>query len=194
MREAHNQPAGVRSTQVGDVGAHSKEWQDIYNSINNPIKNPINNPINAEKRRQEGIKEGVDYLASKGKKDDIMTGEQIAVAKQGVIAVINGLEAAAKANGLEIAVYVGITKQVLKNEDLRWLTQRGQYKANGEFTGQKTRPPLLWASGQQITGSQARTELEFQTVVPFLNSLYTSMPLGLSARSSTSCSMSRNGT
>ena len=48
-----------------------------------------------------------------------MSNEQIAVAKQTVIAEITDLEAAAKANGSEIAVYVGITKQVVEYEDLR---------------------------------------------------------------------------
>ena len=102
-------------------------------------------PLGKEKRRQAAIKEGADYLALKGKKDDIMTDEQITVAKQAVVAVIDDLEAAAAANGLEIAVYVGITRQVVNYEDLRWLTARGQMNNKGEFTGRKNRPALLWA-------------------------------------------------
>ncbi len=46
----------------------------------------------------------------------------------------------------------GITKDAdLLNECLRFLTHRGTFKANGEFTGQLNRPVLLWSDGSTIT-------------------------------------------
>ena len=46
----------------------------------------------------------------------------------------------------------GITKDVdLWNECVRFLTKRGTFKANGEFTGQLNRAVLLWSDGSQLT-------------------------------------------
>ena len=46
----------------------------------------------------------------------------------------------------------GITKDVdLWNECVRFLTKRGLFKSNGEFTGQLNRPVILWSDGSTIT-------------------------------------------
>ena len=69
--------------------------------------------------------------------------------------------------------YIGITKQSdLWNECLRWLTARGKIDADGNFTGERNRPVLLWKDGSQITMGEARDKLEFKVVELSRSTLY----------------------
>jgi len=72
-----------------------------------------------------------------------------------------------------IPFYVGITGAAnVKEEDLMWLTARGQMKSDGTFSGAATRPVLVWKSGKQITMGEARDRLEFKTEIVFEDLTY----------------------
>jgi len=68
-------------------------------------------------------------------------------------------------------LYVGMTGQVLENEDLRWLSQRGRPMKAGEVyvgrPGQKNRPSILKSNGETIKDKEAREVYGFKSFVVY---------------------------
>ena len=92
--------------------------------------------------------------------------------------------------------YFGYTKRTIKEEGLRWLTERGagEQLDNGDFVKKSgvNRPVLRWADGALIKESEATNELKFVIIEIYastlmvnacyvekaLQSLYMHIPLG----------------
>jgi hypothetical protein len=65
-----------------------------------------------------------------------------------------------------VSFYIGYTRQSLPAEALCWIAPRGSEKRdkNGDFiaTGERNRPPLLWADGTYIKKTEATSLLGFK--------------------------------
>ena len=99
----------------------------------------------------------------------------------------------------DFSFYVGGTFLNLEDEDLRWMTQRGNNKFDkegnvvpGQDMGKKNRPVLVHPDGTNVTMKTAREEFGFRSFVVFkdllhcnasriedkLQGLYQELPLG----------------
>ena len=68
----------------------------------------------------------------------------------------------------DFTFYVGETKRTLKDEALRWLTERGANLPEGQvYNGQRNRPVLVWNDGSTITMQTAIEQYGFQSVVVY---------------------------
>ena len=158
-----------------------------YNAKNNPKNNAKYN-AKVQKRAREEATERISKMPRRSE-DVLSTDGAFEVAKmilrKSASAIIPPpiLKVLAKAIGIDelsqlddftlngillrtaASFYVGYTGRCLKDEALRWLTERGLEKQdeNGDFsnTGARNRPVLIWANDNCIKMSEAKTRLGF---------------------------------
>ena len=174
---------GEESSRQGErLKAANATLNAINNPINNPINGPINNPINGpinNARIQERNRIARDeFFRTKfpSQSEDLLTIPQAEVHRQrildtkfpqlGDLSIQEFLSTHPNAG-----LYVGMTGQVLENEDLRWLSQRGRPMKAGEVyvgrPGQKNRPSILKSNGETIKDKEAREVYGFKSFVVY---------------------------
>ena len=161
-----------------------------YNAENNPKNNAKNNAKRQERAREEATERiakfpnRVEELLSSEAATDVA--KTILEKQATAIVPMPILEALAKEIGIDdvsrlpadwltlnqlflhaaVSFYIGYTRQCLPDEALCWITPRGKAKRdeNGDFiaTGERSRPPLLWADGTCIKPSEATSLLGFK--------------------------------
>jgi len=135
----------------------------IYNPINNPIYNPIYGPITAAKKRDALRAENTLWHNNHVAKP-ALTEDKLVDAVEHIInnVDIGGLgKLCDLQSNPNFTFYVGLTKRTLKDEGLRWLTQRGNNTGKGV-----NRPVLIKGDGETIKMNEA-TAAGFQSEIVF---------------------------
>jgi len=153
----------------------------VWNDRNNPkynAKNKANgqkkvwndktNPKNNAKKKQNLKEEYDKYLIQHDREEEILTPEQY----EEIIKKIHEKHPKFNSIMLTDGGYLGLTRQALEDEYLRWLSTRGRWMKNSsEYTRGQTysrnRPTLLYPDGTHVTQKEAEDNFGFYGVVLF---------------------------
>ncbi|GMI61349.1 hypothetical protein ScalyP_jg6191, partial [Parmales sp. scaly parma] len=178
-----------RGEKTSENPVETKKKNAINNPINNPKNNPINNPIKAAKKR-DALRDANTLWHNNHVAKPALTEDKLVDAVEHIInnVDIGGLgKLCDLQSNPNFTFYVGLTKLTLKDESLRWLTQRG----NNTGTG-RNRPVLIKGDGATIKMSEAiaagfKSEIVFESgfiidasaVEEILQASFHHLPLGL---------------
>ena len=133
-------------------------------AIYNPKNNAINNLIQSAKKRDE-LRDASTLWHNNNVDETALTEDELVDAVEHIInhVDIGGLgKLCDLQSDPNFAFYVGLTKRTLKEEGLRWLSQRG----NNTGKGGVNRPVLIKENGETIKESEATTA-GFKSVIVF---------------------------
>ena len=173
FRKGH-QPAGETRDPDGKIKALNDIWSPITNPITNAKWNPINGPITKAKKQERARLEAVERIATFNHFETQLTLDGAAVVATKIMETFHGptfnamtIEEHLNINGpSKMPFYIGYTAQRLKDEALRFLTERGLCKETepGIYidVGKRNRPVFLWSDGTTITGTDAQIKVGFR--------------------------------
>jgi hypothetical protein len=137
---------------------------------------PDNNPIANKKRKDENDAENRKIIEDQGLGQDM----RIKTEKEELCecllyekkyAVLGNQTMSKGIETNSFAIYTGTTKRALKEEDLRWLTERGAQDQRASrsglvvYKGRRNRPVLLKPDGKCIIMGEARSQFGAKSVV-----------------------------
>ena len=174
-----HQPAGTSRDPDGKHKALNDKWGPITNA----------------KKQKKYREENEARINAMGGDEKILTDDQAEKVAKDIMFGVFGVLPLEDLFG-KGSFYFGYTKRTIKEEGLRWLTERGagEELENGDWVwnGDRNRPVLRWADGAVIKESEATTELKFGIIEIYastlmvnaryvekaLQSLYMHVPLG----------------
>jgi len=182
----HGLERGLVGEESSRQGERLKASNATLNADWNPINNPLNNPIAGARIKEANRVANVEFFRTKfpDQTESLVTPEQAEVHRQrildtkfpqlGDLSIQDYLRTHPNAG-----LYVGMTGQVLENEDLRWLTIRGRPMKAGEVyvgrSSQKNRPSILKSDGNSITMKEARDKYGFRSFVVYESPIKTNV-------------------
>ncbi len=137
-----------------------KEWNDR--------KNAKNNAKNSAKKKQKLKEEFYEYLRQHDRGEEILTDDKY----EEIIKTIHEEHPEFDSTMRDDGGYLGLTRQALKDEYLRWLSTRGRWMKNSSNytrgqTYSKNRPTLTYPDGSHVTQKEAEEQFGFYGVVLF---------------------------
>jgi hypothetical protein len=154
---------------AGEPGACSKEEEDKKNTKANPIYSKKRKEVNALENRKTIDDLGLGHIMRSKTETEALCEHLLSVKTYAILGNL-AMRQAIETNSF--AIYIGTTKRALKEEDLRWLTQRGAQDQRASRSGRavytgsrRNRPVLVRPDGTCITMGEARGTFGAKSVV-----------------------------